>query len=79
MLPSPPSAACKAKTKPIRQPGTGSKETCSYTRIGVLDKLYNPTRLRRPDLRVEAGGGILQSIPQDARPLKVEAGRFVWV
>jgi hypothetical protein len=69
-----PLEACTAATHTQRREGSG-KEKCTATRAGVLDKLYEPRRLRRA--LFDAAGGALSSITDDARPLRVEAGQFV--
>jgi hypothetical protein len=74
---SPPSAACNAKTKPPRQPGTGA-DTCSNTRAGALDKLYQSVWLRAELLEAECILCLERLPKDDVRPLKVEAGRFVY-
>jgi hypothetical protein len=72
----PPTEVCNAAIHKQRRPGTGAL-TCTPSRDGALDKLYDPTRLR-PELQL-AAAAFLQPIPQDHLPLKVENGRFVKV
>ena len=69
-----PTDACTAANHKERRDGSGPMK-CQPTRAGVLDKLYEPRRLRRA--LYDAAAGALPAIVQDSRPLKIEAGQFV--
>jgi hypothetical protein len=69
-----PQEACTAANHKERREGSGQVQ-CTNTRMGALDKLYEPRRLRRA--LFDAAGGALSAIVDDGRPLRVEAGQFV--
>jgi hypothetical protein len=66
-----PTVPCNAELHGKRQPGSGAV-VCELPKPGALDKLYNPGLIREAFKR--AMDGSLSSIPDDGRPLKVNAG-----
>jgi hypothetical protein len=72
--PSPPIADCNANTHGQRRAG-GATERCQRSRVGALDKIYNPSLLG-PAYRT-AVANLLAAIPDDGFPLKAVGGRLV--
>jgi hypothetical protein len=66
-----PTTACDATTHGNREPGTGNEITVT-TRWGALDKLYDPSHLRREYRSV--GPNDMPAITDDQRPLRVHDG-----
>lgn len=69
-----PSEPCTAARHKVRQDGSG-EDRCKDTRYGILDKLYDPRRLRRE--LVAAAGTALTPIAPDTQPLKAEGEQIV--
>ncbi len=70
----PPNADCTVATHRERRPGSG-EERCGPTRVGALDKIFNPGLLA--GAYRQAIAGVLGVIPDDGYPLKAENGRLV--
>jgi hypothetical protein len=64
---APAAAQCNAATHAQRQPGTGN-QVCRPTRVGSLDKLYDPQRLGAGYR--QAAQGQLPAITDDNLPIK---------
>ena len=71
---APARAECNATTHSQRRAGSGN-ERCQDTRVGALDKIYNPAHLA-PAYRTAAGTH-LPAITDDGLPLKAQNGRLV--
>ena len=68
-----PGTPCGETLHKSRQAGSGEPETRT-SRVGALDKLYDPAKLRREYQRAE-----LQPRVDDGRPLKVSNGQLIAV